>query len=98
MFDLSDPNTFWLNVTNIVLGLVTLICCVAVGRGLYQELSVRLKKHSRVPVRSDDHAFLVPGLGLTMADGGERLDKNVKQGGNNAPAQDDEPNIFRSEN
>ena len=34
MFNFNDPNTFWLNVTNIVLGLVTLICCVAVGRGV----------------------------------------------------------------
>lgn len=96
MFDFNDPNTFWLNVTNITLGVITLICCVAVGRGLYQEIVVRLKK--RVPVSADDHAFSIPGLGITMADGGERLDKKAKKRGNNVPAQDDEPNIFRSEN
>ncbi len=96
MFDLNDPNTFWLNVTNIALGVITLICCVAVGRGLYQEIVVRLKK--RVPVSADDHAFSVPGLGITMADGGERLDKNTQKRDNNVPAQEDEPNIFRSEN
>jgi hypothetical protein len=96
MFDFNDPNTFWLNVTNIALGLITLICCVAVGRGLYQEIIVRLKK--RVQVSADDHVFSVTGLGITMADGGERLDKKTKKRDNNVPAQDDEPNIFRSEN
>jgi len=96
MFDLNDPNTFWLNVTNIALGVITLICCVAVGRSLYQEIVVRLKK--RLPVSADDHAFSVPGLGITMADGGERLDKNTKKRDNNVPVQEDEPHIFRSEN
>ncbi len=96
MFDFNDPNTFWLNVTNIALGVITVICCVAVGRGLYQEVVVRLKK--RATVSADDHAFSIPGLGITMADGGERLDKNTKKRDNNEQAQDDEPNIFRSEN
>jgi hypothetical protein len=97
MFDISDPNTFWLNVTNIALGLVTLICCVAVGRSLYLELSVRLKKRARA-LATDDHTFLVPELGITMADGGERLDKIVRQRDNNTPPHEDEPHIFRSEN
>ena len=74
MFDLSDPNTFWLNVTNIVLGLVTLICCVVVGYGVVQEILVRVRK--RKAVEADDHAFLVSNLGLTMADGGERIEKS----------------------
>jgi hypothetical protein len=26
--------------------------------------------------RGDDHAFATPGLGVTMADGGERLEKD----------------------
>jgi hypothetical protein len=95
MFDFNDPNTFWLNVTNIALGLVTLICCVAVGRGLYLELSVRLKKRARVFAATDDHTFLVPELGITMADGGERTDRIAKQ--RDTP-HEDEPHIFRSEN
>jgi hypothetical protein len=74
MFDLSDPNTFWLNVTNIALGVVTLICCVVVGYGVVQEILVRVRKHKANEV--DDHAILVNGLGLTMADGGERIEKS----------------------
>lgn len=35
----------------------------------------------RVPkaATADDHAFDVPGLGLTMADGGERIHKNEEE-------------------
>ena len=94
MFDFNDANTFWLNVTNAALGLVTFICLLVVGRGLYTEIAARLKNRARVPVSIDDHAFLVPDLGMTMADGGERLDKKS----NGADKTNDEPNIFRSEN
>ena len=96
MFSFNDPNTFWLNVTNIVLGLVTLICCVAVGQGVYKDVLARLRR--RVPVRVDDHAFVIPGLGITMADGGERLDENMIKRNNNSKLPDDEKNIVRSEN
>ncbi len=96
MFDFNDPNTFWLNMTNIVLGLVTLICCVAVGRGVYQDLRARLRK--RLPVKIDDHAFVISELGITMADGGERLDENASKRKNNSRPPGNEKNIFRSEN
>jgi hypothetical protein len=74
MFDLSDPKMFWLNITNIVLGLVTLACCAVVGYGVVREVLLRIRKSRTTPVISDDHTFHVPGLGITMADGGERLD------------------------
>jgi hypothetical protein len=75
LFDLSDPKMFWLNITNIVLGIVTLVCCVIVGYGIVQEVLVRIRKSKTTPITSDAHAFLVPGLGITMADGGKRIDK-----------------------
>lgn len=75
MFDLSDPKMFWLNITNIVLGIVTLVCCVVVGYGVVQEILVRIRKSRTAPAISDDHTFLVPGLGVTMADGGEKVAK-----------------------
>jgi hypothetical protein len=74
MFDMSDPNTFWLNITNITLGIVTLICCVVVGYAVVQEVLVHIKKRHAKLVESDDHALLVTGLGITMADGGVRVD------------------------
>jgi len=78
----NDPSTYWLTVTNIVLGLVTLVCTVAIGIGVFQELAARRKKRAAmsaldrevsdlVQAFGDGHAFHVPTLGVTMADGGE---------------------------
>ncbi|RPI21183.1 MAG: hypothetical protein EHM61_25390 [Acidobacteria bacterium] len=75
MFDFGDPRTVWLNVTNIVLGLVTLACLALVAKALFDELRVR--RGSRV-VSPDDHAYTVDGLGLTMADGGEKIGSEKK--------------------
>ncbi|HUP05403.1 MAG TPA: hypothetical protein VMU19_15500 [Bryobacteraceae bacterium] len=82
---MSDPATYWLNVTNIALGVMVLLCCAAVAYGVVQELAARRRKaheSSRLDrevadlvAAYDSHAFNVPGLGLTMADGGEEQDK-----------------------
>ena len=83
---MSDPSTYWLTVTNILLGLVTLVCCIAVGIGIVQELAARRKKHAQESALdrevadlaasfSGGHALHVPTLGVTMADGGEELRK-----------------------
>ena len=75
MFNFFDPETFWLNVTNLGLGIVTLICCLILAAGIVQEVVVRIR--ARVAVNADDHAFALPNLGLTMADGGEREEENA---------------------
>ncbi|MBM4167708.1 MAG: hypothetical protein FJ215_00915 [Ignavibacteria bacterium] len=72
MFGFDDPEAFWLNVTNVALGIVVLICLGAVGYAVVGEVLDRIRK--RALVAADDHATLVPGLGVTMADGGERID------------------------
>ena len=82
---MSDPATYWLTVTNIVLGLVTLICCAAVALGIFQELAAKRKRSSAMSkldhevadlvASYDGHAFHVPNLGLTMADGGDPIGK-----------------------
>jgi hypothetical protein len=79
---LSDPSTYWLTITNIGLGVVTLICCFAVAFGVVQELAAKRKKKAALSALDhevsdltasfgDGHAFQIPQLGLTMADGGE---------------------------
>jgi hypothetical protein len=71
MYGPDGPDTFWLNFTNIALGLVTLACVLAIVGGVAREL---LHRHEqRAIAREDDHAFATPGLGVTMADGGERI-------------------------
>lgn len=70
--DWSDPETLWLNVTNAVLGIVTLVALLTVLGAAAAEVWARLKKRATEP--ADLHTFHVPGLGLTMADGGEKVD------------------------
>jgi hypothetical protein len=87
---MNDPSTLWLTITNIALGAVTLICIVAVGIGVLQELAARARKRAAlskldaevsdlVASFSDGHAFDSPTLGLTMADGGEELGKKEER-------------------
>jgi hypothetical protein len=78
---MSDPSTYWLTVMNVVLGIVVLVCCVAVAAGVMQEVVARRKKRATFAALDHEvadlvagyggHAFNVPGLGVTMADGGE---------------------------
>ncbi len=106
MFTGTDSDTFWLTITNTILGLVTLICVVAMGSGLYQDVKARVLARRRVRVTADDHAFVLPRLGITMADGGERIDRRRTsagqtlpgQGPQDDPAKDDPGNIWRSNN
>jgi hypothetical protein len=87
---MHDASTYWLTFTNIALGLVTLICCAAVGIGVAQELVARRRKKlalskldrevtDLVASYSDRHAFNIPGLGITMADGGEEMGKKEER-------------------
>jgi hypothetical protein len=71
MFNLNDSETLWLNLTNIGLGLVTLMALVAVGYTVARELIDR----ARARATADNHIFAHPDLGLTMADGGTPLQK-----------------------
>ncbi|HXY41828.1 MAG TPA: hypothetical protein VEQ10_19290 [Vicinamibacteria bacterium] len=71
--DPADPaETFWLDFTHIALVLATLLCVLVVAVGVARELWHRLARGKKL---ADDHAFDTPGLGATMADGGQRIDR-----------------------
>jgi hypothetical protein len=76
--------TFWLMMTNYALALVTVIAVVLVVGAVGWDLIVKKahRVHTIDTVKADweallrsPHAFDVPGLGLTMADGGEKLNE-----------------------
>lgn len=90
MFAFLDPETVWLNLTNAALGLVTLICVSVVAYAIVKEFLVRSAAKARIPVEADTHVFHLEELGITMADGGERLDETN--------TMNDPPNIVRSDN
>ena len=81
---MNDPSTYWLTLTNIALGVVVLICCIAVALGIVQELAAARKRKAAGTALDREladmatsygggHAFNLPNLGVTMADGGEEL-------------------------
>jgi len=86
---MNDPATYWLTFTNIALGVVTLICCGALAIGILQEVAARRKRKASVANVDAElaslassyggHVFNVPGLGVTMADGGEELRKKEER-------------------
>lgn len=97
--------TFWLNMTNFALGIVTLLAVLVVAGAVSWDLFFmwlrrvrtgdvvdvsrvnmqRLMAEIRAGWGADDHSLPVPGLGLTMADGGEKLDPSDKNSGKQSP-------------
>lgn len=81
-----EPDVFWLNTANIILGLVVAVCVAVLALGLLREFQLRARKSAQLSTGMDrelkamldTHAFQMPELGLTMADGGERIDKPSK--------------------
>lgn len=70
LFDPSNSEAFWLDITNAGLGVICLVCVLAIGWGVTRDLADRWR---RVPSRrsEDLHAFDDALLGMTMADGGK---------------------------
>ena len=75
----KDDWVYWLNVTNIVLGVVVFLAVLLVASALVWEIASRYKKSRKVAnldeglVAMLPDGRLVPGLGVTMADGGDRI-------------------------
>lgn len=76
MTDWMDPETFWLNVTNALLGLVTLAAFVTVVGVAVYDLVMRWLGQEASDTEAEPHALHVPALGMTMADGGEKTREN----------------------
>ncbi len=75
MIELSNASTIWVDLTNIALGLATLICLGIVAYAIVKDVAVRVRQTSKSKAKELDgaHVFEVPELGLTMTDGGEKL-------------------------
>jgi hypothetical protein len=96
---MNDPETFWLNVTNIALGAVTIICLFAFGRAIIREVAELVRGRARARAAKSPHELVLSDLGVTMADGGEIIDeRRVSQKPSPGEEPEDPPNIFRSVN
>jgi len=84
---------FWLNVTNIALGVIVVLALLLVAYGVVWELMIHHKKQNGLQDVDAEmntmlkgqfaHTLRVPELGLTMADGGEHVKPTGKK-----PAQE----------
>ena len=95
--DWSNSQTLWLNITNLALGIATVLALGALGYGLLGDL-LAMRKRSHAMGEMDGHmrdlmgagsgAHLMPveGMGLTMADGGEPLPNAAKPEAEPSPA------------
>ena len=78
---------FWLNMTNLALGVITFAAVLVVLGAVGYELLSRNARRARAAAGTDAHlnammnagsdARFVSGLGLTMADGGEKIESSA---------------------
>ena len=71
----GDPQVVWLNIINVALGVVAVVCLALVVGAVAREIVAR-RRRSEAAAPVDAHTFAVPGLGTTMADGGEPLERD----------------------
>jgi hypothetical protein len=86
--------TFWFNMTNFALGMITVLALAVVFGAVGWDLLVRKAPKPRAVNAADlervgaeidswfkagPHSLTVPGLGLTMADGGEKIEPEHKE-------------------
>lgn len=73
MFALLLSDEAWLNATNALLGIVTVIAVVAIGGAIFHDVMSKVRSRRRHFV-FDSHSMHAAELGMTMADGGEPID------------------------
>jgi hypothetical protein len=73
MFELSDPRT-WQLITNLLLVAVALVAAIYIGVGLYKRSYARSTNPFRPHPELDTHTMILPDLGITMADGGDKIE------------------------
>lgn len=61
----SYNEAFWLIITNLILGLATLVCLLVIGYTAIKEIRQRIEGKA-----NESEAENVDGLGLAMAEGG----------------------------
>ena len=90
--------TFWFNLTNFALGMITVLAVLvvmgAVGWDLFGLWVHKVRKSEAADVGSinlgrlmsevraswgDSHSLTVPELGMTMADGGEKVEPSENE-------------------
>jgi len=72
MFDLSNPHS-WELITNLALVLVAFIAMIYIGAGTFRKVFSQAAARITDAFRKDPHTLVLHDLGVTMADGGEKI-------------------------
>ena len=74
----TDTEILWLNLTNAGLGLATLAGIAVLAWAVLREVAEKAKSRASAHAL-DPHSAFIPELGLTMADGGEKVDEDEEK-------------------
>jgi len=79
-----NDQSLWLNVTNLALGVVTLAAVLSAVAAVARDATALDDELRAIFDAASPHVMSVPGLGLTMADGGEPVkpEPNTKKESN----------------
>ena len=75
MLGLTRPDTLWLISVNILLGLAIIMCSVLIAMNFLKEIKKRKRQKSDQSKVPDDYLNGLKDLGVTMPDGGEKIDE-----------------------
>jgi hypothetical protein len=75
MLTLLEPEMLWLITINILLGLAIILCIVLVVLNLTREVRSNRKKRKAVAQVPDNYLAGLKDLGVTLPDGGKRIDE-----------------------
>jgi hypothetical protein len=72
MFDMSNPHS-WELVTNLSLVAVAFIALIFIGAPYFRKVFADRMARVSSAFQKDAHTLILPDLGITMADGGEKM-------------------------
>jgi hypothetical protein len=75
MTSLLKPDTLWLITVNILLGLAIIVCGVVIALNFAQELRDRRRRRKDIARIPKDYLSGLKDLGVTLPDGGEKIDE-----------------------
>jgi hypothetical protein len=62
----AETEVLYLNIANVVLGVVALVCVLIVVGSALREIVWRIWGRDTFPTPFETHGFVIPGLGTTM--------------------------------
>jgi hypothetical protein len=79
MCSLVDPKTIWLLLTNLILGLAVVVCSAMIVWCLMKDVLRRRRDKREESLVPSDYLDGLENLGVSLPDGGKRIDEMVEE-------------------